>query len=233
MAADLGFVAHAAQGDTRELAFDGLGDRARERGLADARRTDEAEDGAFELLRERLDGQVLDDAILDLLEAVVVAVQDLARVREVQVILRRGFPGHAHDPVQVETDDRRFGRHGGHHLELAHLGIGFFAGIVGKPGRFDLLLELGDLRLEFVAFAELLLDRGHLLVQVVLFLAAFHLLADARTDAALDLQDFDLALDKAEKAFHALERIGELQELLLFFELEIQMRDHRVGESRS
>ena len=44
MAADLRLVAHAAERDAHELAAERLRDRARERGLADARRADEAQD---------------------------------------------------------------------------------------------------------------------------------------------------------------------------------------------
>ena len=58
-------------------AGDGLG----QRGLADARRADEAEDRPLELLHQRLHGEVLEDALLDLLQAVVVLVEDPARPR--------------------------------------------------------------------------------------------------------------------------------------------------------
>ena len=46
VAADLGLVAHAAEGDADELAAEGAGDRLAERRLADAGRADEGEDGA-------------------------------------------------------------------------------------------------------------------------------------------------------------------------------------------
>ena len=44
MAAQLGFVVHAAQTHALELAPDGARDRLPERGLADAGRADEAQD---------------------------------------------------------------------------------------------------------------------------------------------------------------------------------------------
>ena len=47
VAADLGLVAHAAEGEADELAPGGAGDRLGERRLADARRADEAEDRAL------------------------------------------------------------------------------------------------------------------------------------------------------------------------------------------
>ena len=84
VAADLGLVAHAAERDADELAVEGAGDRAPERGLADARRPDEAEDRALERLLERLaHREVLEDPLLDLLEVVVVLVEDLAGAVEV------------------------------------------------------------------------------------------------------------------------------------------------------
>ena len=84
VAADLGLVAHAAQRHADELAAQRPRDRLAERGLADAGRPDEAEDRPARLWRELADRQVLEDALLHLLEAVVVLVEDLARVVDVQ-----------------------------------------------------------------------------------------------------------------------------------------------------
>jgi hypothetical protein len=53
VAADLGLVAHAAEGDAHEGAARRVGDRLPERGLADAGRAREAQDGA-RLLPESL-----------------------------------------------------------------------------------------------------------------------------------------------------------------------------------
>src|SRR4029453_16067125 len=47
--ADLGFVTNAAERLANELAAGGARDRAPERGLADARRADQAQDRAFQL----------------------------------------------------------------------------------------------------------------------------------------------------------------------------------------
>ena len=78
MAADLGLVAHAAERQAHELAAGGAGDRLGERGLADAGRSDEAEDRCpCGCLHELAHGEELEDALLDLLEAEVVLVEDL------------------------------------------------------------------------------------------------------------------------------------------------------------
>ena len=76
MAADLGLVVHAAERDAGELAAERAGDAAAERGLADAGRSDEAEDRALHVGLQAADREVVEDAVLDLLEAVVVLVED-------------------------------------------------------------------------------------------------------------------------------------------------------------
>ena len=88
MAADLRFVAHAAERDAHELAVHRARDRLAERRLADAGRADEAQDRALDrrrvaaLLRlQLLHREVLDDPLLDLVEIVVVLVEHLRAPR--------------------------------------------------------------------------------------------------------------------------------------------------------
>ena len=88
VAADLGLVAHAAEREPHELAVEGPGDRSAERGLADARRSDEAEDRPLETLLQGVDREELEDPLLDLLDVVVVLVQDLAGPLDVLRVVR-------------------------------------------------------------------------------------------------------------------------------------------------
>ena len=98
VAADLGLVADAAERDAHELAAHRPGDGLAEAGLADAWRADEREDGARLPSRRRrsvgcrragraqlADGEELDDAVLDLVEAVVVGVEHRAGLRRGRV----------------------------------------------------------------------------------------------------------------------------------------------------
>ena len=78
VAADLRLVVDAAEAHAHELAAHGPRDALAERRLADAWRSDEGEDRAADLLRQRAHREVLEDALLDLLEAVVVLVEDRA-----------------------------------------------------------------------------------------------------------------------------------------------------------
>jgi hypothetical protein len=68
VAADLGLVAHAAQRHADELAPGGARHRLAERGLADARGPDQAQDRRLDLVDALLHREVLEDAVLDLLE---------------------------------------------------------------------------------------------------------------------------------------------------------------------
>jgi hypothetical protein len=95
MAPDLGLVAHAAQRHAHVLAARGLGDRLTQRGLADAGRPDQAQDRRLELVDALLHRKVLEDAVLDLVEAVVVLVRALsawARSCLILVFLLQGRP---------------------------------------------------------------------------------------------------------------------------------------------
>src|SRR3954466_3911050 len=105
MAPDLGLVANAPERNAHKLTAGRLGDRLSERRLADARRANKAEDRASELVGPALHRQVLDDAVLHLLQTVVVAVQNALRVREVVLHLRLLAPWDGEQPVEVVAHD--------------------------------------------------------------------------------------------------------------------------------
>jgi len=91
MAADLGFIAHAAQGETRELPAHGPGNRLSEARLPHSRRPYEAEQWLAigrptlhaSIVLHAAHRQVLQDALFHLLQVVVVVVQNLACLRHV------------------------------------------------------------------------------------------------------------------------------------------------------
>ncbi len=93
MAAYLRLIAHAAQRHAHELAVGGARDALTQRGLAHARRAHQAQDGAAQILHALLYGQVFDDALLDLLQPVMVALEHLLGRRDVQMTLLRFFHG--------------------------------------------------------------------------------------------------------------------------------------------
>src|SRR4029453_14556590 len=88
VAADLRLVVDAAEAHPDELAAHGPRDRLAKRRLADAGRPDEREDRAADLVREGADREVLQDPLLDLLQAVVVLVQDPGGLLDVELVVR-------------------------------------------------------------------------------------------------------------------------------------------------
>ncbi len=187
VAADLGLVPHAAERDADELAPHRAGDRAPQRGLAHAGRPREAEDRALQVLLQRAHGQVLEDAVLDLLQVEMVVVENLLGLEHVQLVLGLDGPGQTDQPVQVSACHGvlcGLRRHLGQAIQLL---LGGLPGLFGHLGVFDLLLQLVDLGLSVVLLAQLALDRLHLLAQVVLLLRLAHLVGDLGLDAAGDL----------------------------------------------
>ncbi len=193
VAADLGLVPHAAEAHAHELAARRLGDRLAERGLADAGRADEAQNRARELVGPLLHGEILDDALLDLVEAVMVGVERL--LRELGSFLTfdflpQGARSSSRGSCAPPSPRRTFGDIWRSFLSsciaLSRASLESFVRLILSSSSGDLVLLL--------AVAELLLDRLHLLVEVVLALRLLHLALHAGADALLDLQHRDLAL---------------------------------------
>ena len=121
MAADLGLVMDAAEAHAHELAAHGARDALAQRRLADAWRADEGQDGAADRVRQGAHREVLEDALLDLLEAVVVLVEDPGGFLDVEAVVGGDVPRQADQPVDVGADDadlRRGGRDPAHAVDL-------------------------------------------------------------------------------------------------------------------
>ena len=230
VAADLGLVAHPAERHADEVAPRRTGDRLAERGLADAGRADQAEDRALHLAHALLHGEIFDDSLLDLLQPVMVLVQHALGAAEVALDLGALFPRDVEQPVEVIADHRRLGRHRAHRAQLLELLERLLARLLRQLGLLDALLDLAGLVAAVLALAELLLDRLELLVEIVLALRLLHLPLDAVADALLDLQDADLALHERVGALQPLLDADRLQQLLLFRDLQREMRGDGIGE---
>ena len=94
----------------------------------------------------------------------------------------------------------------------------------------DLLVQLIDVSALF-AFAQFLLDRLYLFIQVVLALALFHLPLDAATDAFFHLQDIQLSFQQTQQMFEAFAYVKNFQHFLLLFKLERQMRGDGICQT--
>jgi hypothetical protein len=194
------------------------------------RRPDEAQDRSLELVDALLDREILDDSLLDLLESVVVGVEHLDRGREILADLALLAPGQREQRVDVVAHDRRLGRHRRHHLELLEFGERLAFRLLRHACGLDLLFHFVEIGV-LVALTQLLLDRLHLLIQVVLALALFHLPLHAAADALFDLQDVHLALELPQEMLEALADVAHLEHFLLLLELERQVSRDGVGQA--
>jgi hypothetical protein len=228
MAADFRLVANSAQRDTDELARHRTRDRLAERRLAHAGRADEAQDRPLHVALQLADGQILDDALLDLVEIVVVFVESFARLDGIDPVGSRHAPRHVQDPVDVRAEHLVLGRCGAHaaqSIELAHRHD------VHRFGQLCVLDALAQLRqLVALALAELLLDRLELLPQVVLPLRVGHLLLRLRLDLALQLEQRDLARQRAGDRLQLLQQVLLFEERLLVGRLHVDQRCQHVRE---
>ena len=92
MAADLRLVVDAAKAHPHEFSVHGARDRLAERGLSDARRPNEAQDRRLAMRRELADGEIFDNPPFDFFEAVMILIQNAARLGDID----RRFFGRFH-----------------------------------------------------------------------------------------------------------------------------------------
>ena len=125
--AQFGFIVQAAEAHALELPAHRTGDGLPQRGLADARRPDEAEYRRVGVRIQLHHGQGFENALLDVFEPVMVFVEYHAGVFEVELILGLLAPGQFGDEFQVPPGHLVVGGVGGHAaqaLQLAvHLGL--------------------------------------------------------------------------------------------------------------
>src|SRR3954452_10430797 len=195
-------------------------DRASERRLADAGRSDEAQDAAGRVGLQAADGEELEDAVLDLLDVVVVVVEHLARVLEVEVVFSRRLPRQRRDPLEVRPDDAVLGRLGRQRLEPLELAVDLPAHVVRQRNRVELTTELAGFLRRLVELAELLADRLELLAQDVLALALVELGLHLALDLRADRDDLELAREDLHERAQALDHVGLLEQALLLVGLQ-------------
>src|SRR4030095_9584867 len=104
MPANLALVTNAAQGESHELAVHCPRDGLTKRCFADARRADEAQDGALEIAFQLSHSQVLDNAVFHFVEVEVILVKRPASSDRIQPIFGGNAPWNVEHPVQIGAD---------------------------------------------------------------------------------------------------------------------------------
>ena len=214
------FVAHTTKGDANKLTTRGFGHRFTKRCLTNTGRANQTHDRALHLGRTLLHSQILNDAFFDFFQTIMIIVQDFLRAD--QVLLHAGFhtPRNAQHPIQIVADNSGLSRHRRHVLELLNFRVDLFTGFFAKLGRADLLVQLVHLVLAVFAVTQLLLDRFHLFVQIILTLRAFHLCFDAGFDLLLNLQNRHLALHQAIDLLKTFRNAEGLKQVLLLLNFD-------------
>ncbi len=215
MAANLGFVVHAAERDTLELAAQRARDAAAKRGLAHAWRSDEAEDRPLHIGLETAHAQVVEDAILYPLQIVMIQVENLLRLGDVHFAAGGLGPRQYRQPLDVVARERVVGGHGRHPRKPVELLGSLLLHLCRHACGFDLLPQLLDILLALVQLADFLLDGLQLFAQVVIALRLLHLVLDFGLDLVAQLLDFGFLGQMLVDALHAQHHVGRLQQFLL------------------
>ena len=134
MTADLRLIMHPAEGHPHEFSFQGRGNGVSERGLPHSRRANKTEDRALHVALELAHRQIFEDALLDLLEVVMVRIQHLPGPGQVHIVRGLTAPGEFQHPLQIGPDDPVFRRGRGDLFQAAQLPLGLLEHIVGQVG---------------------------------------------------------------------------------------------------
>ena len=231
MTANFGFIANAAERHPHVVAADRASDRASETGLTDAWRADKTDDRRAQFVAgEFAYGDVLDDAVLDLVEAVVIFVEDLARRFQAEVVFRFDRPGQLGQPFEIGADHTDLGRHRVLLLESFDLGECLLLHFLGHPARFDLVAHFARDRFLGRAFGEFFLNRPHLLAEIVLTLLAIHARLRFARDLLAEIEDIEPLLHHHAQLAQTLERIEFFQKFLALLAAELGGKRDHVGE---
>ena len=192
VAPDLGLVAHAAERHAHELPSHRARDRTPERCLADTGRSDETEDRTVEPLDERQHADVVEHAVLHVVETVMILIEHAARVRDVEDVIGALLPRQGDDPVEVGADNTRFG---GDRRELPQptqlLRASARESARGVPSPRSAAARSSPSSPS--SLPELAMDRLELLLEVELALVLEQRAAHVVVDLSLELEQIDLA----------------------------------------
>jgi hypothetical protein len=161
----------------------------------------------------------------------VVLVEHLARFHDVDGGLRLVLPWQVHQPLEVRADHAVLAGAVGHALQALQFLARLLLDFLGHAGLADALLELLELRgrAAFV-FAQLLLDRAHLLAQEVLAVGLVDGLARLLVHFLRDLEDFDAMREEVEEPVQARLQVERLEEGLLLLGAHVHHPGDEIGE---
>ncbi len=229
VADDVGLVAHAPQRDADVFAPDRLRNGVGDGGFAHAGRPDQADNLAAHVGRQLFDGHDLQNAVLDLLQAVVVAVENPAGALQVDALPAVGMPRQLQARLDIADDYAALVGAFRHLVEALAFLHQFVALQLRQARLFDALFKVIRLLAGIVALAQLVGDGAHLLAQKIFALVLVNLLLRLFVDLGLDGENLNLFLKNGRQLFQPSDRVQLLQDGLLLLVVEHDVGGDVVG----
>ena len=226
VSADVRLIAYTAQGNANVAALHGTGNGGAHRGLTHTGRAYKTEDLIAQGRIELLDGKVFKDAILYLLQAVMIGVKDPLGGGNVDPIFGLLCPRDLKTGVKIRASHSCLGGAEGRFRHAVILLQKLFAYLLGHLGFHDLIVVF----VGFVGVTQLLLDHMDLLPQIKLLLIAVQIGANALVNIHLTLKKGGLLLKKGNQGLNALDGIEALQHRLLVLVLDQNVCGDEVGK---
>src|SRR5262245_32424873 len=104
MTANLSFITHSAETDPHKFAAEGIGDRLTQTGFAHAGRPEKTEDRAVALRIEFSYRKIFDESFLNFFQIVVIAIKDLLRLIEIEIVVAQFVPWQIGNNFDVTHD---------------------------------------------------------------------------------------------------------------------------------
>ena len=213
---------HTAERYAHELAVHRLGDAHGDAGLAGARRADKADKATLDIRAELLDGKVFYDAILDLLKAEVLIVEELSGFFKVDGLRGLLAPRQLKAGIEIAAQDCRLGRAEGLLHQTRQLLIELLLDLVGRGKRADFPAVFADI-VRLPVLAELRLNYLHLLAEIVLALVLVHLLLRCVGQFPLKLKNVQLAAQELAEPDEPSAGVQLFEQALLFVIIQIHI----------
>ena len=228
MAADLRLIPYAPQGGTDKLPAQGLGHRTSQRGLAHPRRPHQAQNRRILPVSQLAHRQELQDALLDLFQPVVVAIQHSRCRLDVVDILRQALPRHGQQVVNIGADNSSLLGHALSPFQPLQLLLHGLHNLVREVPLAQPFLVFLNIPQNAVLVTQLIVDGLDLLPEIIFLLHLLNLAAHPGANLALNIQDILFPLQKAVQLFKPFLHIDALKNSLPVVQLQIDMAGNHI-----
>ena len=173
---------------------------------------------------------MLHDPLFHFFDAVMIFFEHLPNGRQVNGICRGFLPGQFEHQIQISPEHLMICRRWRHFGQALELPFRFLPHMVGQVRLGHLFLEMGDLVVVAVLFAQFLLNRFQLLAQHVFALALADLRLRIAGDLVAELENLNLFGQGHIEGAQQIQRRSAFEQLLLFRHAEVDQGGHAIGQ---